>query len=81
MIPTAVQKICHYRRGKKCEVLYLIGRYRGWIPTIFIPVKNIKNRTAETRIWLSKDNKEKQKAFEKFKGYVKWEEWADYKCR
>lgn len=36
---------------------------------------------AETRIWLSKDNKDEQKAFEKFKGYVKWEDWADYNCR
>lgn len=49
MISTEVQKIDHYEeeKKKKYEVLYLIGRYRGWIPAIFIPVKSIKNRTRD----------------------------------
>lgn len=76
-----MKKIYYYDKKKKKGILYLIDSYGIWTPTIFIPVKSIRNRMTETRMRLSKDNKEKQKAFENFKGYVKWEKWADYKCR
>lgn len=80
MISTAAQKIYYYDEKN------LWSSVSNWqiqrMDTNYIHHrKSIKNRTTETRMWLSKDNKKKQKAFEKFKGYVKWEEWADYKCR